>query len=461
MSLRHLSDVAAATGGSLTGPDREFNRVIQDTRVLGAGDLFVAIKGERFDGHEFVAQAEKLGAAGALVERPVKSTLPQVRVRDSRRGLGAYAAAWRRQFTLPLIGVTGSSGKTTVKEMLASILKLRGTTLATRGNMNNDIGMPLTLLELDASCRYAVVEMGTNHPGEIGYLAALAAPNIGVVSNAGPAHLEFLKDVAGVAREKGALFSNLVADGVAVINIDDTYAPLWREMAGKRRIVTFGFSEQADFHPLPGALRQIQGGGWQFRLKCRAGEMDVAVSLPGRHNVANALAAAAAAVSAGAGLDEVRAGLAQAPATEGRLIVGAGWNGCRLIDDTYNANPLSLMAAAEFAVGLGGRTWLVLGDMGELGPSAERLHAESGARLRAAGIERLYALGPMSRHAAEAFGAGAQWFEDLGALTRTLRVEAGHDVTLLIKGSRSMRMERVVEALRSQQSPGRAANGDH
>ena len=303
--------------------------------------------------------------------------------------------------------------------------------------------------------------MGTNHPGEIGYLAALAAPNIGVVTNAGPAHLEFLKDVAGVAREKGALFSNLAADGTAVINADDAYAPLWRELARRRQVVSFGFGEQADFHPLPGVLRQIQGGGWQFRLKCPVGETDVAVSLPGRHNVANALAAAAAAVSAGASLEEVRAGLAQAPATAGRLIVGAGWNGCRLIDDTYNANPLSLMAAAEFAVGLGGRTWLVLGDMGELGPSAERLHAESGARLRVIGIERLYAFGPMSRHAAEAFGTGAHWFEDLNALTRALRVEAGHDVTLLIKGSRAMRMERVVEALRSHQSPGRAANGDH
>jgi len=461
VSLRHLSDLATATGGSLTGRDREFKHVIQDTRVLGAGDLFVAIKGERFDGHEFVAQAEKLGAAGALVEHPVKCALPQVRVKDSRRGLGVYAGTWRQQFTLPLIGVTGSSGKTTLKEMLASILKLRGTTLATRGNMNNDIGMPLTLLELDASYRYAVIEMGTNHPGEIGYLAALAAPTIGVVSNAGPAHLEFLKDLAGVAREKGAMFENLAADGTAVINGDDAYAPLWREMAGKRRVASFGFSEQADFHPLPGVLRQVQGGGWQFHLKCPAGETDITVSLPGRHNVANALAAAAAAVSAGASLDEVRAGLAQAPATAGRLIVGAGWNGCRLIDDTYNANPQSLMAAAEFAVGLGGRTWLVLGDMGELGSAAERLHAESGTRLRAVGIERLYTFGPMSRHAAEAFGAGAQWFEDLNALTRALRVEAGHDVTLLIKGSRSMRMERVVEALRSQQAPGRAANGGH
>lgn len=460
MNPRRLSDLAAATGGTLHGADREFGRVIQDSRMLKAGDLFVAIKGERFDGHEFVPQAEKLGAAGVLAERSVKSALPQVLVEDSRGGLGAYAAYWRRRFTLPLVGVTGSSGKTTLKEMIASILKVRGTTLATRGNMNNDIGMPLTLLELDASCRYAVIEMGTNHPGEIGYLAKLAAPAIGVVTNAGPAHLEFLKDVAGVAKEKGALFSNLAPDGTAIINVDDAYAALWKEMAGQRRIFTFGFSEQADFRPLPGVL-EPSDGHWRFHLKSPAGEADISVSLPGRHNVANALAAAAASVAAGASLEEVRQGLAQAPTTAGRLIVGVGWNGCRLIDDTYNANPLSLMAAAEYVVGLGDRAWLVLGDMGELGPSAERLHAESGARLRAVGIERLYALGAMSRHAAEAFGAGARWFEDLDAMVRALRVDVGRDVTLLIKGSRSMRMERVVEALRSPTMPGRAANGDH
>ena len=460
MSPRRLSDLAAATGGMLQGADREFGRVTHDSRALGAGDLFVAIRGERFDGHEFIAQAEKQGAAGALVERSVQATLSQVLVKDSRRGLGAYAAHWRRRFTLPLVGVTGSSGKTTLKEMIASILRQRGTTLATRGNMNNDIGMPLTLLELDGSCRYAVIEMGTNHPGEIGYLAKLATPDIGVVTNAGPAHLEFLKDVAGVAKEKGALFSSLTGDGTAVINADDTHAGLWKEMAGRRRVSTFGFSEQADFHPLPGVL-EPGDGHWRFHLRSPAGEVDISVSLPGRHNVSNALAAAAAGVAAGASLEDVRAGLAQAPATTGRLIVGTGWNGCRLIDDTYNANPLSLMAAVEYAVGLGDRAWLVLGDMGELGPSSERLHAESGARLRAVGIERLYTLGSMSRCAAEAFGAGARWFEDLDGLVRTLQTDLDRHVTLLVKGSRSMRMERVVEALRSPPAPGRNANGDH
>ena len=461
MSARHLSELAATTQGLLHGADREFGRVIQDTRKLGSGDLFIAIKGERYDGHEFVAQAERMGAAGALVARRVDSKLPQVVVEDTRRALGIYAAHWRRRFELPLIGVTGSNGKTTVKEMLASILRRRGATLATRGNMNNDIGMPLTLLELDTSHRAAVIEMGTNHPGEIEYLARLAAPTVGVVTNAGPAHLEFLGSVDGVAREKGAIFACTAENGMAVINADDSHADQWRQTAGRRRVSTFGFSEHADFRPLPRLIEPSAGGGWHFHLVCPAGETDVAVSLPGRHNVANALAAAAAAVAAGATLDEVRAGLAEAPATTGRLIAGEGWNGSRLIDDTYNANPLSLRAAMEFAVATGGRAWLVLGDMGELGDAAAALHTECGAEARALGIERLFTLGPMSRHAADAFGTGARWFDELAPLVRTLKTELAPGVSLLVKGSRSMRMERVVEALKLQPSAGRAVNGDH
>ena len=458
MSARRLSQLAAATGGSLVGADREFGRVTQDSREVGTGALFVAIKGERFDGHQFVAQAGRAGAAGALVERQVECPLPQVVVKDTRKALGDYAARWRRGFTLPLVGVTGSSGKTTVKEMTASILRQRGATLATRGNMNNDIGMPLTLMELDASYRHAVIEMGTNHPGEIAYLACIAAPTVGMVTNAGPAHLEFLKDLSGVAHEKGAMYTEMAGDGVAVINADDPYAPLWREMAGQRRVLSFGFSPDADFHPMPGVLRQGASGGWQFHLASPQGGLDIEVPLPGRHNVANALAAAAAAMSAGATLSEVREGLAKAPATAGRLIVKPGLAGSRLIDDTYNANPLSLAAAVEFAVSLGGRSWLALGDMGELGDSAGSLHEEAGRRAHLSGIERLYALGPMSRRAVEAFGPGARWFEDAEALNAALREDITAEVTLLVKGSRTMRMERVVDALSTQP---KAANGDH
>lgn len=456
---RRLSDVAQAVQGTLFGSDVDFSRVIQDTRKLSAHDLFVAIHGEQFDGHDFLLQAERLGAAGALVQRRAEQALPQVLVADTRKALGSYAAHWRRQFNLPVVGVTGSSGKTTVKEMIASILRQGGETLATRGNLNNDIGMPLTLLELDTRYRHAVIEMGTNHPGEIEYLTRLCLPTVGLVTNAGPAHLEFLGSIAGVAREKGALFTCMDAAGTAIINADDTHAGLWREMAGRRRVWTFGFAT-SDFQPAPGSFKQAADGSWRFRLRSPAGEADIQLSLPGRHNVGNALAAAAAAVAAGATLVQVSAGLAQTPATAGRLVASSGWNGSRLIDDSYNANPASLKAAMEFLVSLGGGGWVVLGDMGELGEDAARLHAECGAYARELGVERLFALGANSRHAADAFGSRARWFDDLDSLLRALRAELGAGVTVLIKGSRSMRMERVVEALRPQPAAVRAANGE-
>jgi len=457
---RRLSEVAAACAGTLTGTDREFTRVIHDTRRLAAEDLFVAIRGEHVDGHDFLPQAQRVGAAGALVQRRVDSPLPQVLVADTRKALGAFAGYWRRRFQLPVVGVTGSSGKTTVKEMIASILRLSGETLATHGNLNNDIGMPLTLLELDIRHRYAVIEMGTNHPGEIGYLVKLCRPTVGLVTNAGPAHLEFLGSVAGVAKEKGAMFACMDEAGTAIVNEDDVYAPLWRELAGKRRIWTFGFNAAADFRPAPASLHQAADGRWRFDLISPSGRAEIQVSLPGRHNVVNALAAAAAALAAGGSLEQVREGLAQVPSTAGRLIVAAGWNGSRLIDDSYNANPQSLIAAMEFLASLGPRGWLALGDMGELGETTPRLHAECGARARELGLERLFAVGNASRHAADAFGGGARWFDDQESMLRALRAELAPGVNLLVKGSRSMRMERVVDGLRPETPAVRAANGE-
>ena len=459
MSTRRLSEVAAVTGGRLVGADREFLRVGTDTRKLMAGELYVALRGAHFNGHEFVTQAEKLGAAAALVEHPVPCHLPQVVVRDARRALGAYAAHWRSDFSIPVIGVTGSSGKTTVKEMIASILHRRGATLATRGNMNNDIGVPLTLLELNEQHRAAVIEMGTSHPGEIEYLARLTAAGVGVVTNAGPAHLEALGSAQGVALEKGALFAALRPTGVAVINADDAQASLWRGMAGTRVQRSFGLAETADFHVQPDSLRQLPTGVWEFRLVSPPGETGIHLSLPGRHNVLNALAAAAAATAAGATLEEVSSGLANTPLTAGRLIVVPGMRACRLIDDSYNANPLSLRVAMEFALSLGDPVWLVLGDMGELGDRAAALHAECGALARQLGIVRLISFGSLSLHATERFGAGAEHFLDREALVSALRTELRHGITLLIKGSRSMRMEHVVEALREQQAVGKAVNG--
>ncbi|MGH8282775.1 MAG: UDP-N-acetylmuramoyl-tripeptide--D-alanyl-D-alanine ligase [Gammaproteobacteria bacterium] len=459
MSARSLSEVASATGGRLTGTDREFLRISTDSRRLAPGELFVALRGPKFNGHEFVTQAQKLGAAGALVEHPLPCHLPQIVVKDTRRALGAYAAHWRGRFAVPVIAVTGSNGKTTVKEMIASILRCRGVVLATRSNHNNDIGVPLTLLELNEQHRAAVVEMGTNHPGEIEYLAQLASATVGVVTNAGSAHLEALGSLQGVALEKGALFAGLRANGIAIINADDEHASLWRETAGKRLQYSFGLDEQADFHPRLDSLRQSVTGAWEFRLVSPAGEASIHLSLPGRHNALNALAAAAAACAAGASLDEVMTGLVRVPSIAGRLIVIPGVRGCRLIDDTYNANPQSLRAAMEFALSLGDPVWLALGDMGELGVQAATLHADCGALARRLGIVRLMSFGKLSLHATERFGAGAEHFLDLEALVSALRAGIRPGITLLVKGSRSMRMERVVEALRVSQTLGQMANG--
>jgi UDP-N-acetylmuramoyl-tripeptide--D-alanyl-D-alanine ligase len=460
MSERRLSQVATVVDGKLIGGDVVFAGVSTDTRKLAKGDLFVAISGATYDAHEFLSAAQQRGAGGALVQRQVSGcNLPQIVVSDTRRALGVYAKQWRAQFDIPVIGVTGSSGKTTLKEMLAQIFRNQGTTLATRGNLNNDIGLPLTLLELDASHRAAVIEMGTNHPGEIAYLADITAPSVGVITNAGPAHLEFLGSVEGVAKEKGALFAALSSDGVAVINADDAHAATWQHMstAGSQR--TFGFSERAQFHPLPGSLQANTEGLWRFQVSSPLGEAPVQLSLPGKHNIANALAAIAAATAAGVELEAATQALATVPNTSGRLQMLPGVNGCRLIDDTYNANPSSLAAAVDFAVSLGAPVWLVLADMGELGSSAAALHAEAGVQARRAGVVRLLSFGNLSRAAADSFGISAEHFADLDALLECLRHDVPAGTTLLIKGSRSMRMERVVEALRSQQAVDMAVNG--
>ncbi|HKS93655.1 MAG TPA: UDP-N-acetylmuramoyl-tripeptide--D-alanyl-D-alanine ligase [Gammaproteobacteria bacterium] len=459
MNAPRLSEVAAATAGRLLGADRNFLRISADTRRLAADELFVALRGAHFDGHDFVAQAGQLGAAGALVEQQVTARLPQIVVADTRRALGVYAAHWRRGFGIPVVGVTGSNGKTTVKEMIASVLRQRGETLATRGNQNNDIGVPLTLLELNAQHRAAVIEMGTNHPGEIAYLASLVAASVAVVTNAGSAHLEALGSVRGVALEKGALFAGLPAGGIAVINAEDEFAPLWREMAGRRAQRSFGLSAAADFRPAADSLRQLAGGVWEFTLQTPDDTVAVHLSLPGRHNVMNALAAAAAAQAAGANLGEISAGLARVPQTHGRLIVLSGAHGGRLVDDSYNANPVSLKAAVEFAVSLGDPVWLVLGDMGELGASAAALHAECGELARRLDVRRLWTCGNLSRHASGNFGAGAEHFEDCEALIQALRGELRAGITVLVKGSRAMRMERVVEALRASPALAGAAGG--
>jgi UDP-N-acetylmuramoyl-tripeptide--D-alanyl-D-alanine ligase len=443
-----LGELAREVGGVLHGADAAFDGVSTDTRTLGKGALFVAIKGAQHDGADYVGVARERGAAGALVGRPADDALPQVVVPDARTAFGRHARAWRRRFDVPVVGVTGSNGKTTVKEMIAAILARRGPTHATRGNLNNDIGLPLTLTRLEAEHRAAVVELGTNHPGEISYLAHLAQPTIGVVTNAAPAHLQGFGSVEAVAREKGALYSALPENGVAVVNADDRHAGLWEAMAGARRIVRFGTRRGADFVCSDVVQRIADGSvGLGFRLRTPAGELAVRLPLAGPHNALNAACAAAAAFAAGANADDVAGGLASVRNAAGRLQVLATASGARLIDDSYNANPASMDAAIACLAALPEPRWLVVGDMAELGADREGPHAAVGARARAAGIARLYATGPLSRAAVEAFGPGGAWYPDVEALIAALAGELHASVTVLVKASRSARMERVADAL--------------
>ena len=443
-----LAEAAAIVGAAIR-PLGRFNGVGTDSRTLKAGDLFVALEGPRFDGHDYLPAVAAAGAAGALVRR-AHPALPCIEVADPLAALAQLAAAWRTRFELPLIAVTGSSGKTTIKELLAAALGGLGPVLATRGNRNNHIGVPLTLLELRDTHRAAAIEMGMNHAGEIAHLADLARPTVGVIGNAGAAHLEGLGSVAAVARAKGELVEHLPPNAVAVLNADDAHLPLWRELAGARRVVTFGLGHAAEVT----ADYVLGADGSALELRTPAGTATGRLGLLGRHNVLNALAATAAALAAGAGLTDIAAGLATVRPVPGRLYPLAGQGGARLIDDSYNANPLSVRAAIDVLAGLPGERLLVLGDMGELGAEAARLHADCGAAARAARIEHLITLGPLSAHAAAAFGAGAvactelaQTIDAAGALLRP-------ELTVLIKGSRSAGMERLVQALAADGAQG-------
>ncbi|MDX1593624.1 MAG: UDP-N-acetylmuramoyl-tripeptide--D-alanyl-D-alanine ligase [Gammaproteobacteria bacterium] len=446
-----LRDAAELIGGRLQGAGPGFRGVSTDSRSVRAGSLFVALRGERFDGHDHVGAAFAGGAVAALVERDVPGHGPLLRVDDTVAALGRLAAGWRARFDLPLIGITGSTGKTTVKEMAATMLGRGGPVLATRGNLNNHIGLPLTLLELGPSHRAAVIEMGANHTGEIAYLTGLARPTVGVVTNAGPVHLEGFGTVAGVARGKGELFAGLAATGTAVINVDDPHAGLWHELAADRRILTFGIEADADVTTDPGEIAESDGlhPRLRFPLATPLGSITAELPLAGRHNVANALAATAAAMVAGADLDAVRDGLAATPAVPGRLQGVPGPGGALIIDDTYNANPTAFAAAIELLATRPGQRWLAVGDMAELGDDAPRWHAWVGDQARARGIDRLLAVGTLAARAAESFGERGEVYADQEALVGVLRDELGAGTTLLVKGSRSAHMERVVEALAS------------
>jgi len=445
---RTLSDAARAVGGQLVGDDHRYRDVASDSRTLEPGALFVALRGPNFDGREFVAAAAERGAIGAVVEAAVPHALPQIVVPDALRALQRLGQAWRAQFTLSLVAVAGSNGKTTAKEMTAAILSRMGACMATRGNLNNHIGVPLTLMRLEASHRSAVVEMGANRIGDVAELVRLARPTVGLITNAGAEHLEGFGNLDGVAQGEGEMVSCLEPSATAVINADDAYAGYWRGVAMAGRILTFGVHANADFMAKNSVLA-IEHGEFatRFTLECPLGQRLIRLKAGGAHNIGNALAAAAAASAAGASLEEIALGLADFRAVAGRLQLKAGARDSWIIDDSYNANPSSVRAGLEVLRSLPGARWLVLGDMAELGEYAEDSHAHMGTYARDCGITRLFAVGPQSTRAVETFGSGAEWFADADSLTRRLQAELKPGVTVLIKGSRINRLERVVQAL--------------
>ena len=447
---RTLEEFARVCGGRLQGADATFTDVVSDSRTLKRGQLFVALQGPNFNGQDFVGAALQAGAAGAVVAAAQPVALPQIVVPDTQAALERAARSWRAHFAGPLVGVAGSNGKTTAKEMTASILAQAGECLATRGNLNNHIGVPLTLMRLTPGHRFAVIEMGANRAGEVAALVALARPSIGLITNAGAEHLEGFGTLEGVARAEGEMVAGLTPAATAVINADDEFVSLWRGST-PARVVTFGVRQRADFTATDvRASVGAHGFRTHFRLSAPQGSAAIELSLGGAHNVANALAAAAAAAAAGATLEHIAAGLAAVRAVPGRLQFKQSASGAWLIDDSYNANPSSMRAAIEVLATLSGRKWLVLGDMGELGAFAADAHTDIGEFARAQGIERLYATGPLMQRAVESFGAGARWYGAASELTAALHEAlrgVGPEVRLLVKGSRSNRLERVVEAL--------------
>jgi UDP-N-acetylmuramoyl-tripeptide--D-alanyl-D-alanine ligase len=449
-----LAEAAKQAGGHLAGGDAPFSRIVTDSRSDCTGGLFVALRGERFDAHAFVSQAAANGAVAALVERPLALDLPQWVVDDTRLGLGRLASAWRDRLPGRLVAITGSNGKTTCKEMVAAILAQIGSVRATQGNLNNDIGMPLTLLRARDE-NWLVIEMGANHPEEIGYLTDIARPQAALITNAGRAHLEGFGSVEGVARAKGEIARGLPPDGTLVVPGDAPWIGLWRDLAQGRRILTFGLDPACGAHTDPNDVTTAwdeAGFTTRFAAELAGRRHDLSLTLAGLHNVRNALAAAALATAVGVAPEAIAAGLATIKPVAGRLEPRRA-GGLRIIDDTYNANPDSVQAAIEVLVAVPGRPILVLGDLGELGPEAARLHREVGEAARAAGVAALYAVGDLCRETVAGFAAGsgprgaARHFDDQATLIAALRGELIAADIVLVKGSRRAAMDRVVAAL--------------
>jgi len=443
-----LAEAARVLGARLVGADGHFSGVSTDSRAIKRGELFVALRGERFDGHAFLDAARAAGAGGAMVDGAYRgpAPMPLLVVDDTKRSLGELARSWRARFAPVLTAITGSNGKTTTKEMLASILRRHAgddRVLATAGNLNNDIGVPLTLLRMRAEHRYCAIELGMNHKGEIAYLAGMVRPTIALVNNAQREHLEFMRSVEEVAQENASVYAALPDDGTAVVNADDAHSAVFRRAAGSHRVVDFGLGEGVAV----GGRYELKQLSSEIRVRTPSGEAHATLAIPGLHNVRNALAAAACAQAAGIAPGAIGEGLSTFRPYVGRLQVKRAAHGTTVIDDSYNANPDSVRAAIDILAGCPEPTLLVLGDMGEVGERGPEFHREIGTYARGRGVSALLALGEASRGAVEAFGPGGVHAASLEELVEEVRGRATTGATILVKGSRFMRMERVVTAL--------------
>ena len=443
-----LSQIAKWIEGRHLGSDVTIESVSTDSRTIAPGALFVALRGENFDAHDMVSQAQLRGAAALLLHRDVDTDLPRVLCADTQEALGEFAAGIQKERPAVVVALTGSNGKTSVKMLTQGILSRAGRTYFNPGNRNNEIGLPLAVIEAPEDAQFAIYEMGAGKPGDIAYLASIAPPQVALVNNIAPAHIERMGSLFGIAETKGAIYEALPDDGVAVINADDAFAPYFAQIVGNRRSFRFGIENDADVHA---SRIRIDAQGSRFFLHTPAGSADIVLPLPGAHNVMNALAASTLSLAAGADFDAIVRGLEGAEPVKGRQISHALANGAVIIDDSYNANPGSVLAAIATLAQSGGDAWLVLGDMAELGEDASRMHAEIGENAKSAGIKRLWTVGKISSAASSAFGAGAEHFnsqkELVDALEEGLRIRGGRGLRVLIKGSRSSAMDKVVTAL--------------
>ncbi|MAJ91451.1 MAG: UDP-N-acetylmuramoyl-tripeptide--D-alanyl-D-alanine ligase [Legionellales bacterium] len=442
-----LSEAAKAVGSPLTEKDATFSGCSTDSRTIKKGNLFIALKGEYFDGHEYISVAEKNGASSLIIDHEVSNTKPFIKVKDTRVAMGLLAKCWREKITIPLIAITGSNGKTTVKEMVTSILSTISKVHSTSDNLNNDIGVPKTLFGLNKDHRYGVIEMGANHLGEIGWLSKITSPNIAVITQCAPAHLEGFKNIESIAKAKAEIYTGLQSSGIAVINADDAYADFWKNSCKKIKQVTFGIeSESADIR-----AKNIKLSANKlfisFSLITNDDSIQISLPLIGHHNVMNALAAAACCSSLNISLQTIKKGLESVRPIKGRLEIKTGKNKSRIIDDTYNANPTSLDAGIKTLCNFQGTRFIVLGDMGELGEKAVKFHEDVGIDAKRKNIDGLFTIGKLSMNAAKSFGQGAFHFSSHDELGRALIKILDKNSNILIKGSRAMKMECLIEML--------------